>query len=310
MYRLLPIAAVALSLSLTGCAGAWDTFTSRRFKDGMIERPFETTKRMFSSEDPLVVLRADPPRDGDERAKAMRRLKEPIENGGTPQDQDEIIGLLARTATADPSPVLRLAAIEALGRFHDGRAAGILMVAYQNAHGRPEGSPAPQESNSPYQLTGGSGGRVPGGGLDKLLTAPTGYPPDTVAVIRCRTLESLGRTNQIEAVRFLATVANGPGSDTMMEGADDRDVRLAAVRGLGRCRQPESVVALSRVLGRESGKDTAVVGRAHDGLVRLTGKHLPPDPQKWDAVVQAGVTIAPEPTWMDSAVQSAVGWFK
>ena len=41
-------------------------------------------------------------------------------------------------------------------------------------------------------------------------------------------------------------------------------------------------------------------------IVHLTGKHLPPDPQKWDAVVQAGVTIAPEPTW----VQQAVDWVK
>ena len=44
----------------------------------------------------------------------------------------------------------------------------------------------------------------------------------------------------------------------------------------------------------------------HDGLVRLTGKNLPPEPQKWDAVVQAGVVIAPEPTWVDNAVRQAV----
>jgi hypothetical protein len=307
VYRLLPIAGVAISLALTGCASSWDTFTSRRFKDA----PFASMQRMMSPEDPLVVLRANPPRDGDERAKAMRRLKEPIENGGTQQDQDEMVDLLARTATADPSPVLRLAAVEALGRFHDPRAAGILMHAYQKAHGRPDGAPAPTDADPTFQLAGGSTGRVPGrGGLDRSLSAPTGYPPDTVAVIRCRTLESLGRTNQPEAVRFLAAVASGPGAESVMEGADDRDVRLAAVRGLGHCRQPESVVVLAEVLGRESGKDTAVVGRAHDGLVRLTGKHLPPDPRKWDAVVQAGVTIAPEPTWVDNAVQAAAGWFK
>jgi HEAT repeat protein len=307
VFRLLPIAGVALSLALTGCAGTWDTFTSRRFKDA----PFTSMQRMMSPEDPLLVLRAVPPRDGDERARAMRRLKEPIESGGTQQDQDEIVELLARTATADPSPVLRLAAIEALGRFHDPRAAGVLMLAYQKAHGRPDGSPAPSDAKSPFQLVGGAAARVPGGtALDRSLTAPTGYAPDTVAVIRCRALESLGRTNRPEAVQFLAGVAGGQQSDAQMEGSDDRDVRLAAVRGLGRCRQPESVVVLAQVLGRESGKDTAVVGRAHDGLVRLTGKHLPPDPQKWDAVVQAGVTIAPEPTWMDNAVQSAVGWLK
>ena len=303
MYRLLPIAGVAISLALTGCAGAWDTFTSRRFKDA----PFTTMQRMVSPEDPLVVLRADPPRDGDERAKAMRRLKEPIEAGGTQQDQDEVVELLARTATADPSPVLRLAAIEALGRFRDPRAPGALMLACQKAHGRGDGAPAPPDADPTIRL---AGGRVPGRtALDRSLTAPTGYAPDTVAVIRCRALESLGRTNRPEAVQFLAAVANGQAADAA-DGADDRDVRLAAVRGLGHCRQPESVVALAQVLGRESGKDTAVVGRAHDGLVRLTGKHLPPDPQKWDAVVQAGVTIAPEPTWVDTAVQSAVGWFK
>lgn len=305
MNRLLPIAGVVLSLAPTGCAGTWDTFTSRRFRDA----PLTTMQRAVSPEDPMAVLRADPPRDGDERAKAMRRLKEPIEHGGTQQDQDEVLDLLARTATADPSPVLRLAAIEALGRFRDPRAVGVLMHAYQSAHGRLGNAPAP-DIDPGVQLAGANT-RVPGRvGPERGLAAPTGYAPDTVSVIRCRALESLGKTNTAEAVRFLATVATGPESAAAMDGADDRDVRLAAVRGLGHCRQPESVVVLAQVLGRESGKDTAVVGRAHDGLVRLTGKQIPADPQKWDAVVQAGVTIAPEPTWVDNAVQTAAGWFK
>lgn len=307
MYRLVPIAGVALSLGLTGCAGTWDTFTSRRFRDA----PLTTMQRMVSPEDPLAVLRANPPRDGDERAKAMRRLKEPIETGGTQQDQDEVVELLARTATSDPSPLLRLAAIDALSRFHDTRSAGVLMYAYQKAHGRTDDAPAAPDGDPGVRPASGTTGRVPGrSGMDRPLAPPTGYAPDTVAVIRCRTLDALGRTNRPEAVRFLATVAIGPAADTVMDGSDDRDVRLAAVRGLGYCRQPESVVALTQVLGRENGKDLAVVGRAHDGLVRLTGKHLPPDPQRWDAVVQAGVTIAPEPTWVDDAVQTAAGWFK
>lgn len=306
MYRLLPIAGVALSLGLTGCAGTWDTFTSRRFRDA----PMTTMQRMVSPEDPLAVLRASPPRDGDERAKAMRRLKEPIENGGSQQDQDEVVELLARTATSDPSPLLRLSAVEAIGRFHDQRAAGVLMYAYQKAHGRTDDGAAPEAELS-VQPAGGTTGRIPGRtGVDRPLAPPTGYAPDTVAVIRCRTLDALGRTHSPEAVRFLATVANGPATDTVMDGSDDRDVRLAAVRGLGHCRQPEAVVALTQVLGRESGKDMAIVGRAHDGLVRLTAKRLPPDPQKWDAVVQAGVVIAPDPTWVDSAVETAAGWFK
>ena len=78
-----------------------------------------------------MVLRADPPRSGDERAKAMHRLKEPVRNKGTQQDQDQMLELLERTATADASPVLRYAAIDALGRFEDDRAPRILMVAFQ-----------------------------------------------------------------------------------------------------------------------------------------------------------------------------------
>ncbi|MBX9627966.1 MAG: HEAT repeat domain-containing protein [Gemmataceae bacterium] len=300
MDRVLPIAGVAVvSLCLTGCADTWDTLTSRKLR----QDPVGVTQRMIVPEDPLVVLRADPPRDGDERAKAMRRLKEPVRNGLSQQDQDEVIDLLARAATADPSPVLRLAAIDALGRFDDPRAAGVLSLAYQHAHGRPEGAPDPRKAAVVQAVS-----RVPGRSAAPLV-APTGFAPDTVAVIRCRALDALGRTGQPEAARFLATVAN-PAPDTAPDGADDRDVRLAAVRGLAHCRHPDAVVALSQVLAAEGGKDPAVVGRAHDGLVRLTGQRLPPDPKEWEAVVQAGVVIAPEPTWVDRQIETAAGWFK
>jgi hypothetical protein len=101
----------------------WDAVTSRNFRDD----PFKTVGHVIVPEDPMVVLRADPPRSGDDRAKAMHRLKEPIRNGGTQQDQDQIVEMLGRVATADGSPVLRYAAIEALGRFEDERAPRILM---------------------------------------------------------------------------------------------------------------------------------------------------------------------------------------
>ena len=140
MYRVLPIAGVVVvSVGLTGCAGTLDTVTSRRFR----QEPFNTTYRMIRPEDPLAVLRANPPRSGDERARAMLRLQEPLAEGLTQQDQDEVIDTLARAATSDPSPVLRLAAVEALGRFQDQRAPGILMLAYQNAHGQSEEASIP-----------------------------------------------------------------------------------------------------------------------------------------------------------------------
>jgi hypothetical protein len=97
-------------------------------------------------------------------------------------------------------------------------------------------------------------------------------------------------------------------------GSEDQNVRQAAVRGLSQCRQPESVVALAHVLNtessKESGRDVSLTRNAHQGLVRLTGKKLPPDPQKWNEVVQAGVTIAPEPTWAETAIQNAAFWEK
>jgi HEAT repeat protein len=302
----------AASLGLTGCAGTWDTLTSRRFRD----HPMDTMQKMWSPEDPVMVLRADPPRDGDQRADALRRLKEPIRNKGTQEDQDAIVEMLGWTARFDPSPVLRMEAIGALGRFEDPRATGLLIAAYQSAHGRKATDPVPQPSarDSGVLQTGAvSAGRTPTrAGLERFpITGPTGYPPEWVCSIRCRALDSLGRTNRPEAAKFLAAVAGGAGKDIAVEGSEDRDVRIAAVRGLGKCRQPESVVALSQVLGGEFDKqDTAIIGRTHEGLVRLTGKRLPPDPQRWNEVVQAGVVIAPEPSWWDDAVEQAARWVK
>ena len=307
MLRFLPIAGFAVaSLLSVGCAGTWDTITSRKFR----QEPFKTTKHLIAPEDPMVILRANPPRDGDEQAAAMRRLKEPLAEGLSQRDQDEVIDILARAATSDGSPVLRLAAIETLGRFDDPRAPGILMIAYQKAHGRPDGVADPFKADSGIQLVGGSSRRVPGSSSALPVGSAAGFLPETTEVIRCRTLAALGKTNSPDAARFLATIARGEQGSSAPEGSDHREVRLAAVRGLSECRQPEAVVALSQVLAAESGKDTAMVGRAHDGLVRLTGKRLPPEPKQWNEVVQAGVVIAPEPSWVEDAVQTAVGWVK
>ncbi len=286
----------------------WDAVTSRKFRDA----PFKTVGHVIVPEDPMVVLRADPPRSGDDRAKAMHRLKEPIRHGGTQQDQDQIVEMLERAATAESSPVLRFAAIEALGRFEDERAPRILMLAYQKADGRPEPPAKPPALAAVVPLGGTSAGRAPTRpGIEMAqLTGPTGYAPDTVAALRCRCLESLGNTHRPEAARFLATVAGTAGPDIAQDGADDVEVRQAAVRGLGRCRQPEAVAALAQVLSAEAGKDPALARGAHQGLVRLTGKRLPPDPQKWNEVVQAGATIAPAPTWAESVIQNAAFWEK
>lgn len=299
MLRILPIAGLAAVLSATGCAGTWDTLTSRSFRD----KPFGTMQKMCSPEDPVGVLSADPPRSGGERADAMRRLKEPLRNGGTQDAQNAMLDVLAKAATVEPSPVLRLSAIESLGRFEDQRVAGILIIAYNEAHGRSPGVKAPTTEIEQTRYPGVSA-RI----TDRtMLTGPVGYSPDTVSAIRCRVLDSLGRTDRPEAVNFLAHIATAGNGGKPPEGSEDRDVRLAAVRGLAKCRQPESVIALTQVMTRESGKDGALVGRSHDGLVKLTGKNLPPDPVKWNEVIQAGnVQVVPEP----NLLQQAFEWIK
>jgi hypothetical protein len=243
----------------------------------------------------------------------MHRLKEPIRNKGTQEEQDRIIDILAKAATEDPSPVLRYAAIDALGRFDDPRAVAILMTAYQKADGQPALEQPTKKLSSEtgiIPIGGLSAGRAPTrvGGEPFPLTGPTGFPPDTVAALRCRCLESLGRTSKPEAARFLSAVAGASGPDIKPVGSDDLEVRQAAVRGLGHCRQPEAVIALSNVLYVENGKDPTLTYRAHRGLVRLTGRKLPADPKAWGEVVQAGVTLAPEPSWFENAVQQAMFW--
>src|SRR5438270_8175486 len=118
------VSALALGAGLSGCAGPgfWDDVTSRDFH----------FKSMFaSSPPPIAVLREST--DGDARAKAMLALKEPRANGGTEAQQDEAVQILTRAAVADPQPLCRRSAIQALGRFRDPRAVPALMQAYETA---------------------------------------------------------------------------------------------------------------------------------------------------------------------------------
>src|SRR5262245_52157553 len=92
-------------LPLAGCANLWDDVTSRDFK----------VRSLFSRDDPMTVLGTTT--DGDERVKALRALKEPRLQGGGSADQDRAMEILMRCAIADPSPAVRIAAIEKLGAF-------------------------------------------------------------------------------------------------------------------------------------------------------------------------------------------------
>jgi HEAT repeat protein len=191
-------------------------------------------------------------------------------------------------APADPSPVVRAAAIDALGRFEDPRGPEILAAAFHQAAG-PGATPA-ADPTRPGMLAARTG-----------LFGPAGYSPDVATMLRVKAVDALAKTGRPEAVAFLADLAL---AKTDADPMETRDVRVAAVRGLATMRRPEAVHALSRILAAEQGRDAAVVARAHTGLIDLTGRDLPPDPQQWDEVVQAGFEVKPEP----NAFRRAVGW--
>lgn len=268
------LVAVAV-IAQVGCAGTWDAVSSRKFRDAPLTA-------MFTSEEPITVLRNKV--DGNERAEAMRRLKEPAKAGRGPAEQDEALQILWTAATTDPSTVVRVAAIGALGRFDDPRAVGLLKDAYQKADGVP---------SDPARFANAADVRQVAD-IDIIAMAPSGLEPNFVTTLRQLTVEAMSGKQSPEAVAFLAQVAaTAPnGEDQLL----DRDVRSAAVRGLGKMRSKESVAALAGVLKQEAGRDVVLAQNAHEGLVQLTGKNLPADPDQWAAVVQAGVSVDPKPT--------------
>jgi HEAT repeat protein len=275
--RALILIAATAAVAHVGCAGTWEAVSARKFREAPL-------KSMFSSEEPISVLRNKV--DGNERADAMRRLKEPTASGKSPAEQDEAMQILWTAATTDPSPIVRVAAIDALGRFTDPRAVGLLKDAYEKADGVPS-DPAKLATTDLTQVASVD---------DIAMLAPTGFEPSFVATLRQRTITALAGKPSPEAVAFVAKVATTAPSATEQQQLD-RDVRSAAVRGLGQMRSPEAVTALATVLKQEAGRDVVLAQNAHEGLKTLTGKDLPADPDKWQAVIQTGgATVEPKPT--------------
>jgi hypothetical protein len=291
--RQVALIAVLGSLSASGCASTWETLGSRRFR----ESPYNT---LFKSEDPLQVLRTNP--DGEARARAMRELKEPATVGHSTLEQNEVMEMLTKDATSDPSPWVRMAAIDTLGRFKDPRAVEALTTAYRQATGRDDPKPLPPVQ----QVAAGKGAPLRDRGIlgDRLgLHGPQGFPADQVANIRGQALDALAKTGHPHALEFVTRVATGEEAPTEADPLARDFVRQRAVASLGRIRQKDSVVALAKVLSAAHGKDIALAQMAHRELVDLTGQHLEEDPAKWNGVVQAGFEIAPEANWIERAIR-------
>jgi hypothetical protein len=228
--RLLLVPLAAACTGLSGCAGFWDEVTSRdfHFKE-MFQRP----------PDPLTVVRTST--DGDKKSKALRALREPLQNGGTPQQQEEVVHALVWSATSDPQALCRLAAINVLQDFTDPRAADALKEAYYRA---------------------------------------SSFDPGTATTIKCLALAALGENGNPAAVELLVRVLQEPtleGAD--VEKQQKLDERIAAARALSHFPQYQAAEALVGVLRTE--QDAALRDRAQESLVQLTGEDLPPDAQAW-----------------------------
>jgi hypothetical protein len=236
-------------LHLCGCANFWDDVFDRDF----------TPKQLFTRPDPVAVLQ-DPDADGNKRYKALAQLREPLANGGTQEEQEQIFQILETAATKDQAPVCRLAALSALGRFKDARAATV---------------------------------------IDSVFDQQLPFAKEMNTLVREQCLMALIDTGSPVALNRLALVAKEPPANgPTEERLETLDRQLIAVRGLAKFKQPEAAAALAYVLCAKK-NDVALRDRAHESLVACTGKDLPVDSPQWQsylppsqAVNQAGGTGA------------------
>jgi HEAT repeat protein len=226
----LPPAALAC-LAFGGCASFWDDVTSR---------DFELRSLWAKPPDPLVVLRDS--KDGDQRAKAFRTLREPAQNGGTPEEQEFIVKILCDAVQNERTAWCRQAAISSLRTFKDPRAAEALRQAYYKA---------------------------------------SAYPAATANIIQCEALEAMGEVGNPAIIDLLVTVVKEPPVEGAEQDKQQKlQERLAAARALGKFKQYQATEALVNVLKTE--KDPGLRDAAHESLELATGKRFPPEGQVWE----------------------------
>lgn len=230
--RLILLAVVCAASS--GCAGFWDEITSRDFH----------FKDMFKpAPDPLEVIRTST--DGDKRRKALLSLREPLQHKGTQKRQDKVVKALTWSATSDPQPLCRMAAIDSLQHFKDPRAAQALVDAYERA--------------SYFQRE----------------------RPETMSVIHCQALTALGvNGNPAGVERLIEVVGQPPTTGPEKDQQQNIDERIAAARALAHFPQYRAADALVSVLRKER-DSVALRNRAAESLQEMTGEKLPAEAQAW-----------------------------
>jgi HEAT repeat protein len=243
-------------LVLTGCANFWDDVTSQDFK----------FSQWWQKPNPYVVLRDST--DGDQRAKALRALREPKTHGGTDKDQDTVVGILVSAASSEKQFLCRVAAVESLGQFQDPRAVNGLIDAFYKS---------------------GS------------------FGPELSTRLQCQAVASLGNTHNPAAISFLGTVVKGaPAEGTEQEKQQVMDVRIAAAHALGNFNKYAAAEALVQVLQKE--RDVALCDASFESLQLCAGKNLPSDYKNWNEVLAEAKAHEADPNHSRSAINLAGWW--
>lgn len=252
--RLLATLAAASCVCLAGCTGVGEDIK-------------ESVSDFLYKPDPLTEVKTA--KAGDRKAKFLGQLQEPLQNGGSQQEQDEVVTLLIAHATEDPFPPCRLQAIYALGRFKDERAAPALEQAYYNA---------------------------------------SAFSPEIANLIRQQALRSLGETRTPRARDVLLRVAKARAREkNQFDQKLTQDERMAAIRALEEFRDPEVAAALAAIWKTED--DVALRERTRETFQIVTGgRTLPDDPQALDAVIQDPAQAPVATVSWTRSIRKAIGW--
>lgn len=231
-----------------GCASFWDSVTSRKFRSKLTSEPIKT---LFVTPEPMGVLQSSD--DAEERAAALRALREPSQQGAGPEEQQRVMHQLTKAATSDKHALCRIAAVQTLGRFRDPEAVDVLVAAYTQLEQTPSGN-ANDRLNEFTQVD------------------ETSLLPEVACAVQCEALNSLGQIGSPEALSFLLKVATTPARASA--GENERravhDKRVSALRALQthRGHQP-SIAAIEQILRSE--RDIALRHVASEAYRQLTG---------------------------------------
>jgi hypothetical protein len=227
-----------------------------------LPRPLQVN-RWFTREDPLVVLRDST--DGYKRGEALAQLREPVQHGGTAEEQELYIKILTTAARKDGEPLCRLRAISTLGKYKDPRAVQC---------------------------------------LEEICQQSPPFTPDMNSLIRQTALASLQETGDPAARKMLLVVARGaesPLESSLTDRQQTLDERLAAIRGLGKFKQYDSIETLVHIL--ETERDAALRECAHRSLREATGKNLAAEPALWrDMLRDPNALEGREPNFIERVV--------